>query len=130
MCLYKYTYIACVYIYIYIHIYHVCITYWFPGNTVSTPTARLRRLHGYLASWVPSPPGKHTCKNFALQTHRKTVCGRTILGTHWAKYRYPFSRRRHFTIIYCNIMIYRYISLSLSLSLYIYIYNTPTYAIV
>ena len=24
------------------------------------------RLNGYLASWVPSPPGKHTFKNFAI----------------------------------------------------------------
>ena len=39
------------------------------------------RLDGYLASWVPSPPGKHTFKNFAVQTHPEAACKR--------KTRYP-----------------------------------------
>ena len=29
------------------------------------------RLDGYLAQCVPSPPGKHTFKNFTTYTHRK-----------------------------------------------------------
>ena len=39
------------------------------------------RLNGYLAYWVPSPPGKHTFRNFTIQAHPKTVCER--------KTRYP-----------------------------------------
>ena len=29
---------------------------------------------GYLASWVPSAPGRHTFENFTIQTHPKTAC--------------------------------------------------------
>ena len=32
------------------------------------------RLNGYLAQWVPSPPGKHTFKNFTIQTNPETAC--------------------------------------------------------
>ena len=28
---------------------------------------------GYLAEWVPSPPGKHTFKNFTVYAHPKTA---------------------------------------------------------
>ena len=37
------------------------------------------RPNGYLASWVPSAPGKHTFKNFTTQTHPKTA-GRKKTG--------------------------------------------------
>ena len=53
------------------------------------------RLDGYLAKWVPSPPGKHTFQS--------CMCNKTYmlpknfrqgirLGPHWSKY--PFSRCR------------------------------------
>ena len=31
-------------------------------------------LNGYLAGWVPSPPGKHNFKNFTVKTNPKTDC--------------------------------------------------------
>ena len=31
------------------------------------------RLNGYLASWVPSPPGKHTFQNCMIQDNPRTA---------------------------------------------------------
>ena len=49
------------------------------------------RLDGYLASWVPSPPGKHTFQN-CIQTRFLELMARQILCIRWSKY--PFSRYR------------------------------------
>ena len=64
-------------------------------QNVSADSLR-HRLNGYLAKWVPSPPGKHAFKNFTIQTRPKTACKKR-LGTRWAKY--PFSRCRVWPLV-------------------------------
>ena len=47
-------------------------------NLRATPNdLHRRRLNGYLAEWVPSPPGKHTFKNITIKTHPKTAGKKT-----------------------------------------------------
>ena len=55
------------------------------------PGIHRHRLDGYLALWVPSPPGKHTLRTSQFR-HILKQFARKRLGTRWAKY--PLSRCR------------------------------------
>ena len=68
---------------------------------------------------VPSPPGKHTSKNFTSQEH-PALLARKRRGPRWAKF--PSSRRRALTDVCIYIYIYIYICIHIYVCIYIYIY--------